>query len=243
MGNQQREVTCITLFQLLNYCKSKMCEIFLVIQLFVTVLFVSAETEDPVSNIQSSTGEKDRKNVQNSKVFFDIVADNEPMGRIEVMLFDDVVPKTVKNFKALAKGSCGFGYQGSKFHRVIPNFMLQGGDFDKGDGTGGKSIYGQTFEDENFTKKHDEPGILSMANAGPNTNGAQFFITTVPTPHLDGKHVVFGKVSDSKSMDVVKAIEALGSETGETKKKIEIAKSGLLPDAEVRCEYKETILI
>merc|ERR1712126_658354 len=119
-------------FQLLNYWKSKMCEIFLVIPLFVTVLFVLAET--------------DGKNVQNSKVFFDIVADNEPMGRIEVMLFDDVVPKTVKNFKALAKGSCGFGYQGSKFHRVIPNFMLQGGDFDKGDGTGGKSIYGQTFE-------------------------------------------------------------------------------------------------
>merc|ERR1712136_466613 len=222
MGNQQREVTCITLFQLLNYWKSKMCEIFLVIQLFVTVLFVLAET--------------DGKKVQNSKVFFDIAADNEPMGRIEVMLFDDVVPKTVKNFKALAKGSCGFGYQGSKFHRVIPKFMLQGLDFDIGDGTGGKSIYGQTFEDENFTKKHDEPGILSMANAGPNTNGAQFFITTVPTPHLDGKHVVFGKVSDSKSMDVVKAIEALGSETGETKKKIEIAKSGLLPDVEVKCE-------
>lgn len=169
-----------------------------------------------------------------TKVFFDVAADGKPLGRIEIVLYEDVVPKTTANFKALAKGSCGFGYQGSVFHRVIPNFMIQGGDFERGDGTGGKSIYGKTFDDENFDKKHDKPGILSMANAGPNTNGAQFFITTVATSYLDGKHVVFGEV-DQKSMGVVKAIEALGSESGETKQKIVIIKSGLIPDQEVKC--------
>merc|ERR1712080_106110 len=162
-----------------------------------------------------------------SRVFFDVEADNEPLGRIEMVLYDNIVPKTVKNFKTLAKGSCGFGYQGSKFHRVIPNFMLQGGDFTNGDGTGGKSIYGNKFNDENFTKKHDKVGLLSMANAGKNTNGSQFFITVALTPWLDGKHVVFGEVVSGYD-SVVKKVEALGSRSGKTSKLVTIRESGCL---------------
>ncbi|MEU0786859.1 peptidylprolyl isomerase [Streptomyces sp. NPDC006173] len=157
-------------------------------------------------------------------VFFEVTADGEPMGRIEIKLFDDVVPKTARNFRELATGAHGYGYKGSPFHRVIPDFMLQGGDFTRQNGTGGKSIYGDKFADENFTLKHTRPGQLSMANAGPNTNGSQFFITTIVTDWLDNKHVVFGEVVEG--MDVVKAIEALGSRSGDTKKKIIISDSG-----------------
>ncbi|KAF8596603.1 cyclophilin [Ceratobasidium sp. AG-I] len=152
--------------------------------------------------------------------------DEQSAGRIVFKLYDEVVPKTAKNFRTLATKKIPEGYAGSTFHRIIPKFMLQGGDFTRGNGTGGKSIYGEKFPDENFQLKHTKPGLLSMANSGPNTNGSQFFITTVVTSWLDGKHVVFGEVVEG--MDVVDAIEKKGSASGSPSVKVVIAASGLV---------------
>jgi peptidylprolyl isomerase len=167
------------------------------------------------------------------KTFFDITIGGKPAGRLVMELYSDIVPKTAENFRALCTGEKGIGkeghplhYKGCKFHRIIPGFMCQGGDFTRGNGTGGESIYGEKFQDENFQEKHTQAGILSMANAGPNTNGSQFFVTVAKTDWLDGKHVVFGRVIEG--LDVVKQMESQGAQSGRPNAEVVIADCGQL---------------
>eukprot|EP00540_Astrosyne_radiata_P019571 CAMPEP_0116851072 /NCGR_PEP_ID=MMETSP0418-20121206/16509_1 /TAXON_ID=1158023 /ORGANISM="Astrosyne radiata, Strain 13vi08-1A" /LENGTH=167 /DNA_ID=CAMNT_0004483033 /DNA_START=16 /DNA_END=519 /DNA_ORIENTATION=+ len=165
-----------------------------------------------------------------ARVYFDIAVGDAAPARLIMSLYKDKLPRTVENFRALCTGEKGFGYAGSKFHRVIKGFMAQGGDFTAGNGTGGKSIYGRTFDDEGFPVKHTKRGQLSMANAGRNTNGSQFFLTFVPCSHLDGRHVVFGEVEgDETSQKLLDTIESLGNpRDGPPLKTITVVSSGEL---------------
>ena len=163
------------------------------------------------------------------QVYFDVATDKKDLGRITFELYNDITPITSENFRCLCTGEKGsdLSFKGSPFHRIIPEFMIQGGDITTGNGYGGKSIYGSKFKDENFTVKHTKVGLLSMANSGPNTNGSQFFITTVKCPWLDGKHTVFGEVIDG-FQDVVKTLESYGSDNGKTSSKVYIKDCGQL---------------
>lgn len=196
------------------------------------IAYIGSPSVDDLSNDEPVKPQADIT----SRVYFDIEVDGNDAGRIVIGLYGNVVPKTAKNFETLCRGDTShprgakLAYEGSHFHRIIPNFMLQGGDFTSHDGMGGMSIYGNKFADENFDLKHTGPGILSMANAGRNTNGSQFFITTKKTSHLNGRHVVFGVVE--QGWDVVKLIELCGTSSGTPSRLVKIVKCGVLSEEE-----------
>ncbi|XP_072313978.1 peptidyl-prolyl cis-trans isomerase E [Eucyclogobius newberryi] len=192
-----------------------------------TIEEAEAEAATGVESTNTTNQEAEppaKKGRINPQVYMDIKIGNKPAGRLRFLLRADIVPMTAENFRCLCAHEKGFGFKGSSFHRIIPQFMCQGGDFTNHNGTGGKSIYGKKFEDENFVLKHTGPGQLSMANSGPNTNGSQFFITNDKTDWLDGKHVVFGELVEG--MDVVRAMEAQGTKDGKPKQKVIISDCG-----------------
>ncbi|WFD29432.1 peptidylprolyl isomerase [Malassezia sp. CBS 17886] len=195
----------------------KLSPLSLVTLLFVVVALVSAAKEAMHKDVDVT-----------DYVYFDVEHGDKSVGRVTIGLYGKTTPKTVENFVKLAQRGEGRGYAGSKFHRVIKNFMIQGGDYTRGDGRGGLSVWGGSFDDENFDLRHEGPGVLSMANAGPDSNGSQFFITTVPTPWLDGRHVVFGRVIDG--MNVIQYVEDVPKSGGDRPNvDVVIADSGILP--------------
>lgn len=183
-----------------------------------------ATANEEVTPDEEGSSEPSSKKLAKPRVYLDIEIGQEPAGRIVIELHSDIVPRTADNFRALCTGEKGYGYRGCPFHRIIPQFMCQGGDFTNRNGTGGKSIYGNKFDDESFQLKHTKAGIISMANSGPNTNGSQFFICLKKTDWLDGKHVVFGHVIEG--MDVVRKMEHIGTQSGKTSRPVVIADSG-----------------
>ena len=187
----------------------------------------TAQAGQTMQNVQApQMGQYNKPTSGRPRCFFDIAIGNSIIGKIIFELYSDITPKTCENFRALCTGEKGFGYKGCPFHRIIPQFMIQGGDFTNHNGTGGKSIYGRKFADENFKVTFQGPGELAMANSGPNSNGSQFFITTTHCHWLSGKHVVFGKVIEG--MNIVKQMESYGSSSGKPKASIIIANCGQL---------------